>query len=145
MKDVKIKLGCISCGTCERICPKVFKVDGVCEVITREFASYGWTMLFLVILIRPLADVFPDFGVLRTLVSMRREFGIFSGILILNHFFGFLVQANMPILASFKESWMWDYKGIYFWSDLCLSCWMRKFFVLCCDCRCFLGVVSVEN
>lgn len=100
---------------------------------------------FLVILIRPLADVFPDFGVLRTLVSMRREFGIFSGILILNHFFGFLVQANMPILASFKESWMWDYKGIYFWSDLCLSCWMRKFFVLCCDCRCFLGVVSVEN
>lgn len=80
-----------------------------------EFASYGWTMLFGVMLIRPLADFLPDFGILRTLVSMRREFGIFSGILILNHFFGYLVQSDLPIFSSFKEGWLWDYRGVCFW------------------------------
>ncbi len=32
MKKVYITPGCISCGTCEQICPKVFKVKGVAEV-----------------------------------------------------------------------------------------------------------------
>ncbi len=30
--NVKIVPGCISCGTCESICPDVFEVKGVAEV-----------------------------------------------------------------------------------------------------------------
>jgi ferredoxin len=33
MKKVYIEPGCISCGTCESICPKVFKVTNVANVI----------------------------------------------------------------------------------------------------------------
>lgn len=33
MKKVYIEPGCISCGTCEAICPKVFKVTDVSNVI----------------------------------------------------------------------------------------------------------------
>lgn len=33
MKKVYIEPGCISCGTCESICPKVFKVTSVANVI----------------------------------------------------------------------------------------------------------------
>ncbi len=32
VKCVKIVPGCISCGTCEAICPDVFEVKGVAEV-----------------------------------------------------------------------------------------------------------------
>jgi len=32
IKKVWITPGCISCGSCEAICPKVFEVKGVAEV-----------------------------------------------------------------------------------------------------------------
>ena len=32
IKKVSITPGCISCGSCEAICPKVFEVKGVAEV-----------------------------------------------------------------------------------------------------------------
>jgi len=32
IKSVKIAPGCISCGTCEAVCPAVFKVTGVAHV-----------------------------------------------------------------------------------------------------------------
>lgn len=32
MKKVTIVPGCISCGTCESVCPEVFEVKGVAEV-----------------------------------------------------------------------------------------------------------------
>jgi ferredoxin len=32
MKKVTIVPGCISCGTCEAVCPNVFVVKGVAEV-----------------------------------------------------------------------------------------------------------------
>ena len=32
MKKVYIIPGCISCGTCEQICPDVFEVKGIAEV-----------------------------------------------------------------------------------------------------------------
>ena len=31
-KKVRIVPGCISCGTCEAICPAVFKVEGTAQV-----------------------------------------------------------------------------------------------------------------
>jgi len=32
IKKVRIVPGCISCGSCEAICPKVFEVKGIAEV-----------------------------------------------------------------------------------------------------------------
>jgi len=32
MKKVYIEPGCIGCGSCESICPKVFKVDGISQI-----------------------------------------------------------------------------------------------------------------
>lgn len=33
IKKVWIDEGCISCGLCEEICPEVFKMEGLAEVI----------------------------------------------------------------------------------------------------------------
>lgn len=43
--DVKIKPGCISCKTCERICPQIFKVEGTAEVIGKDFKKYKNSIL----------------------------------------------------------------------------------------------------
>jgi len=32
IKEIKISSGCIGCGTCETICPDVFKVDSISEL-----------------------------------------------------------------------------------------------------------------
>jgi ferredoxin len=32
MKKVSIAPGCVSCGTCQAICPEVFEVTDVCHV-----------------------------------------------------------------------------------------------------------------
>ena len=33
MKKVWIEPGCISCGTCEAVCPKVFKVTNISHIV----------------------------------------------------------------------------------------------------------------
>lgn len=30
--DIKILPGCISCGTCEAVCPKVFRINSISQV-----------------------------------------------------------------------------------------------------------------
>ena len=37
IKDVKVIPGCISCRTCENVCPSVFKVDPKSRVITDSY------------------------------------------------------------------------------------------------------------
>jgi ferredoxin len=32
IKSVRVLPGCVSCGTCEAICPEVFFIDGVSKV-----------------------------------------------------------------------------------------------------------------
>ena len=43
MKNVTIKPGCITCGTCEFIAPEIFEVTDICRVKT---ASTGKSALF---------------------------------------------------------------------------------------------------
>lgn len=39
IKLVVVEPGCISCGTCERICPKVFQVKGTSQVVSTDFSD----------------------------------------------------------------------------------------------------------
>ncbi len=45
IKEVRIKPGCISCKTCERICPQIFKVDGTSKVIGNQYEKYASSIL----------------------------------------------------------------------------------------------------
>jgi DMSO/TMAO reductase YedYZ heme-binding membrane subunit len=74
------------------------------------YAKIGWYVLVCVLSIRPLADIFPDFRILRTLISFRREFGIFSGMMILAHFVGFLLAGKVPFFSIFTTPMFWDFK-----------------------------------
>lgn len=83
-----------------------------------EFGSYGWNVLIGVLALRPLADIFPDLRVLRTLVVLRRDFGIFSGLMIVAHFIGFLLSTGTPITAVFTDGQFWTWNNFLFWGLL---------------------------
>lgn len=81
----------------------------------RDLGEYGWYMLSGVLLIRPLANIFPDLGILRALMLMRREFGIFSATLIMAHFAGFLMMNGTPFFNVFSNKVYWDLNHYLGW------------------------------
>lgn len=81
----------------------------------RDYAEIGWIVLVGVLTIRPLASVLPDFKILTTLVFLRREFGIFSGMMITAHFTGYLIVNNIFVLDVFTDGFYWEFGGIFLW------------------------------
>lgn len=84
----------------------------------REEALYGqigWYMLIGVMLIRPVSDVFPFIKLFKTLVPLRKEFGIGSYMFILAHFVAFPLMQNQSILKTIITPDYWNLGNIYGW------------------------------
>ena len=73
-----------------------------------EFGETGWNILIAVLLIRPLADIFPDLKILRTFSMLRKEFGIFAALLLIAHFVGFLMMREISIWDGLTNPENWD-------------------------------------
>ncbi|MFT7184367.1 MAG: sulfoxide reductase heme-binding subunit YedZ [Oceanicoccus sp.] len=84
----------------------------------KEFAETGWVVLVAVMIIRPLVSIFPDFKILRSLFLLRKEFGIFAGMMIMAHFAGFLITKQVSIVDIFTQSTYWQIDSYYFWGIL---------------------------
>ena len=84
----------------------------------REEALYGqigWYMLVGVMAIRPLADVLLPVKLLRTLVPLRKEFGIASYLFILAHFVAFPLMQNQSIFKAIITPDYWNINNICGW------------------------------
>lgn len=81
----------------------------------KDFASAGWAVLIGVVSIRPLADIFPDLKIFRTLVILRREFGVFAGMMFLAHFVGYLLINHISMSSIFTNKSYWNLNGMYVW------------------------------
>jgi DMSO/TMAO reductase YedYZ heme-binding membrane subunit len=81
----------------------------------KDFANIGWIVLICVMSVRPVSQIFPDFGVFRALYMLRREFGIFAGLMIFSHFIGYLLLAHVSIFSIFTKSVYWNVNGYFFW------------------------------
>ncbi len=68
-----------------------------------DFAEIGWNCLVAVLAIRPISDIFPNIGLFRILRSLRREFGVFSGMMIVAHFVGFLLNDKVALSEIFTN------------------------------------------
>lgn len=80
-----------------------------------DFAELGWNSLVFVMLIRPLADIFPNIKILRTLSMLRKEFGVFAGMLILAHFVGFIITQNVNVFSFLFNPINWSLKTYFGW------------------------------
>lgn len=50
--------------------------QGNLSVMTKDLGEWAWNLLLLVLFISPISKILPDFGILRTLSSLRRELGV---------------------------------------------------------------------
>lgn len=81
----------------------------------RDLGQIGWIVLICVMSIRPVADIFPDLKILRTLVLLRREFGILAATLIISHFSVFFVKAGIPIYKGIFDLKYWNINSVCGW------------------------------
>lgn len=90
-------------------------------VMADEFADFGevgWVFLVITMSIRPLAQIFPGIGLLRSMMLLRREFGVFGGMMIVAHFSGFLITNNLNLLDVFTDKNFWGISVFTFWGLL---------------------------
>ncbi|HCW32734.1 MAG: hypothetical protein UT55_C0030G0004 [Candidatus Peregrinibacteria bacterium GW2011_GWE2_39_6] len=87
----------------------------------RDFGEWGWQILVGVMLIRPLADIFTEIKLLRSLVLLRREFGIFSALMLLGHFWGFSAAQNLSVFKVAGDGQYWNFNTYLAWGLLGLS------------------------
>lgn len=83
-----------------------------------QFATIGWWVLVGVLSVRPLAQLLPKLKLCSRLVVLRKEFGVFSGMMILAHFAGFLMVRGASLGDIFTKSFYWKWDGIFLWGIL---------------------------
>lgn len=87
-------------------------------LIPKEFKTFGeigWGLLIFIVYIRPLSDVFPKIGLLKTLTMLRKEAGILCGSFILAHSVGFFLRKGLPFFSSLINPKFWDFTGLFGW------------------------------
>ena len=72
----------------------------------RDLGETAWGLLIAIMLIRPLADILPGFGILRALVVLRKEAGLLCAAMILIHGYSLLPNGVSGIFAV--KNWGWN-------------------------------------
>ena len=73
-----------------------------------QYGEWGWKILIGIMLIRPLADALPGIGLLRSLVLLRKEFGILSGLCIFIHSYAFFANKDQNIFIEIFNPERWS-------------------------------------
>lgn len=81
----------------------------------KDFGWYGWWLIIFVIYIRPLSDILPKLGILKTLTMLRKELGILGGLFMLAHGIGFFLKDELPLPSSFWNPEFWNFENHFGW------------------------------
>lgn len=81
----------------------------------RTLGAMCWNILIVILLIRPLGDIFTDFKIFRGLLPFRKELGILCGSLGISHSIGFFFGSNIPLPSGFLDPLVWNVKDYFFW------------------------------
>ncbi len=81
----------------------------------KTFGEIGWYTLIFIVYIRPLSDVLPKIGLLKSLSTLRKEVGILCGSFILAHGIGFFLKKDLSIFGSLINPKFWDFTGLFGW------------------------------
>lgn len=81
-----------------------------------EFGLYSWILLIVVMMIRPLRDIFPKCKIFNFLLKFRRELWILVWIFAIIHVIGFVIMMEYESIFWLFTSWnTWDIKWWLFW------------------------------
>jgi DMSO/TMAO reductase YedYZ heme-binding membrane subunit len=88
------------------------------------FGAKGWLYIisfaavFLVMMIRPMADIFPHYLWLRRLVILRKGFGILSASIIVGFMLSAIIDPQSTYLQSFFTAHFWSFDKYTFFAHL---------------------------
>ena len=81
----------------------------------RGLGELSWKILLVILALRPASQIFVDFKILKTLLPLRKELGIFCGSLGIAHSIGYFLNAEISLPAGFLDAQIWDISQNYFW------------------------------
>lgn len=84
----------------------------------KDFGEFGFNILVFILLIRPLSQVLPEFKILRTISSARREMGILCASFILAHATGYYVKTNQFPHELIMQEGFWQLDNFLVWGVL---------------------------
>lgn len=85
------------------------------------FWLYSWILLIVVMVVRPLNDIFPKCKIFSILLKFRRELGILVWVFWVAHVIGFVKMMEYDsIFWLITSENTWDVKGGLFWGMLAL-------------------------
>lgn len=77
--------------------------------------AISWYLLFLVMIIRPLSDLFSNISILKKLVSLRKEIWIFVALTTIMHWVLLFKIMNAPLIESFFDfTWLTILNHMFF-------------------------------
>lgn len=86
-----------------------------------QYWEFAWKLLILLLFLRPIRDIFPEYKILSKAVTLRKELWIISWIFAISHVVWYFLIHNLPVSFLF-DSIMWDPRG-YLWI------WMYAFII----------------
>ena len=81
----------------------------------RNLGELSWHLLILILIIRPLGDVFPEFKIFRGFLPLRKNLGILCGSLGIAHSIGYFFNSKLALPSSFFRAEIWDFHQHFFW------------------------------
>lgn len=85
------------------------------------FGWIGWWLLVFVVYSRPLSNILPKLGILKTFSMLRKELGILAGLFILAHGIGFFLRKGLPLPSSFWDPKFWNFGNLFGWGMLAFA------------------------
>ena len=84
----------------------------------RNLGELSWKLLLLIVFLRPLSDIFPEFKILKRVLPLRKEVGILCGTLAIAHSIGFFLNKGISLENWFVGAQYWDMSQHFFWGIL---------------------------
>ncbi len=85
---------------------------------TNTWYTISSLAVFLVMLIRPLSDIFPEIKILRKLVILRKSFGVLSASIVVAFMLGKIISPNSHYLSSIFTVEYWSIKNYAIFAHL---------------------------
>ncbi len=104
-----------------QITPFIWLIIFIDPSLYKNFWDYSWKILVILLFIRPIRDIFPEYKFFLKAVSLRKELWIISGVFALVHVVWYFLSHNLSFWFLF-DSIMWNYKWYLWW-------WMYAFVI----------------
>ncbi len=81
---------------------------GDLEHQSEELGNWGMILFFVILLVKPVMQIFPKFRIFGTIVGLRRELGVLCMWFVLTHGFGPMLESELWKSENFLPLLAWD-------------------------------------